>query len=214
MKKVSLAHWERETGIKFTKKHTAKMETVISLSTSPECGLCNKRANCDKSICKACYSRRMVKRFKNLGAMLNRNDKLIKYNKLEIVPDLGKYSIVRFEAFGDVETELQIANYFNIAMHNSNTHFALWTKNPWIVEKAINTYDLVKPSNLKIIGSSWFINKPMVDYYKTFDFIDNIFTVYDTDTNNINCGGKSCKECGYKCYHGTHTTYTINELLK
>lgn len=214
MNKISLARWQRETGVKFTLKHTAKMETVISLSTSPLCDLCTKRANNKNSICANCYSRKMMKRFRNLSEMLKRNDEILKHNLLETVPDLSKYSIVRFEAFGDIETEIQVLNYFAIAENNETTDFALWTKNPWIVEKAINEYDLVKPGNLKIIGSSWMLNKPMVDYYKTFDFIDNVFTVYNDKTVTINCGGLSCKDCGYKCYTGTHTNFEINEFIK
>lgn len=214
MDKISLTRWQRETGVKFTINHTAKMETVISVSTSPLCDLCEKRSRNKNSICSNCYSRKMMKRFKNLREMLKRNDEVLKNELLDTVPDLSKYKIVRFEAFGDIETAVQVANYFRIAENNETTNFALWTKNPWIVEQAINEYDLVKPDNLKIIGSSWMLNKPMVDYYKLFDFIDNVFTVYNDTDININCGGLSCKECGYKCYTGTHTNFEINEFIK
>ena len=60
-------------------------------------------------------------------------------------------------------------------------HFALWTKNPWIIEDAFDASER-KPSNLQIIYSSPCINDQADPGY---DFIDKIFTVYDKNNNAI-----------------------------
>lgn len=217
---VSMAAFTRETGVGLCLDHTAKMEDMRSLSTSPNCELCNKRSKDPNSICAHCYSRRMMEIYPNLKAKLERNDWVLKYTALTVVLKIRtKLGAFRFEAFGDIETVTQVFNYFNIAEANPDTDFSLWTKNPWIIDDAVDKLGAVKPDNLTIIGSSWRINRPMRDYFESFDCIDHIFTVYDKDFikgNNveIQCGGKSCKECGCKCYKHGHKSFEINEQLK
>ena len=104
-------------------------------------------------------------------------------------------------------------NYFHICKKNKHVHFALWTKNPWIIEEALDASER-KPSNLQIIYSSPCINDQADPGY---DFIDKIFTVYDKDyisthDVSINCGAKSCLTC-HKCYVKSKIKY-INEKLK
>lgn len=219
---ITITEFTKNTGVKFTTKHNDKMSDLCSLSTSPLTNdICIKRSKNNNSVCSHCYSCTMNKRFKNLNNMLVKN---ANYLCNEIIPDelvpriYSPSNYFRFEAFGDISTEIQVVNYFKIATANSTVQCALWTKNPWIIKKAMINYNLVKPANLIIIGSSWNLNKPMIAYYKRYDFIDHIFTVYSSDyiqnnDININCGARSCTTCG-KCYTGLHTSYEINEKLK
>ena len=119
----------------------------------------------------------------------------------------------RLESFGDLNNEIQVINYFNFCNRNKNVKFALWTKNPEFIDKAIKAGHK-KPKNLVIVQSSSFVN---VKEEKKFDFVDKVFTVYDKNyirQNNvkINCGARNCFECG-RCY-SKKTTDDIKEQLK
>ena len=219
---LTINDFREKTGIAITTNHKDKMQDMYSLSTACTCNEhCKKRAAVKGCICNKCYAMTMNKRFSNLNKMLENNADILTTRILSndempyINAPLGMF---RLEAFGDLINEIQVVNYFNIVKANPHCDCALWTKNPWIIASAIEKFNLVKPENLRIIGSSYMINNPMEKYFKQFDFIDNIFTVYTKDyvqTNNINitCGGRSCKSC-QKCYRGSHSEYEIKELLK
>ena len=163
----------------------------------------------------------MMKRFKNLRLMLEKNGEVLTsvIIPVEDLPYLySPTGFFRFERFGDLKNEIQVVNYFNMAKYNPHMKCALWTKNPWIIKSAIEKYGLAKPDNLTIIGSSYFLNKPMVKGFSKYDFVDYIFTVYEGDyikknDINITCGGRSCRSCG-KCYTKSHSEYEIREKLK
>jgi len=198
-----------------TTEHTGKMEHMWSLSTSckgnPHCKAFSK---IDGSICSRCYAQRMIKMYKNLDECLQRNADIL---TSVIIPEdmLPTINCVffRFESFGDLINETQAINYFNICNANEDTHFALWTKNPAIIDNVITQMGYTKPNNLNIIVSSLFINK--VYDGVNYDFIDKIFTVYDKDEAkkvDINCGKKKCIECKL-CYKKNDVKY-INEIVK
>ncbi len=209
------------TGIHICTKHTAKMKGMWSLSTTPRNPLCEARSKIEGSICSKCYSDRMMNTYSDLEKCLTHNAEILNNRELseEEIPKIGnKLGLFRFESFGDVTSKIQVLNYFHIAEANARIKCALWTKNPWIIQEAMQEFHLEKPKNLVIIGSSYFINEPMTEYYKQYDFIDYIFTVYDQETIDsehvdINCGGRSCAYCR-KCYTKTHDGYEIREKLK
>ena len=219
---ITLTALKKKYNIHVTTNHNDKMEGLSSMSTSPLLSeTCRKRAEVKDSICAHCYSITMNHRFTNLQKCLIKNFEVL---TTTIIPEedlpflFSETGMFRFEAFGDLNSEIQVVNYFNMAKVNPHMKCALWTKNPWFIERAIKNYGIEKPENLKIIGSSYFLNKPMTDFYKKYDFIDNVFTVYTPDfvkENNIfiGCGGRSCASCKH-CYNGTHDNYEINELLK
>lgn len=196
-------------------KHSAKMEGMISLSTSaaenPQCKANSLR---EDWICHKCYALRQLKVYPSLNEKLKRNYHLLTENRLtpEDVP-LFNCIFFRFEAFGDLANKTQALNYLLIADCNPQTHFALWTKNPLILAAALKEYGH-KPKNLQIILSSPVINSPIKN---TFGFVDKVFTVYEKDyaeknNININCGARNCFKC-HKCYKkNAHTV--INELVK
>lgn len=202
--------------IHITKEHTGKMIGMQSMSTSckgnPNCA---KYAQVEGSVCQKCYAMRMMKTYKNLGPCLEKNARILTSTILEgsEIPTINA-SYFRFEAFGDLINTTQLINYFNICKKNQDTHFAIWTKTPSIIDKAIKNGN-EKPNNLKIIVSSLFLNK--IYDSKMYDFIDKIFTVYDKDyieSNDvqINCGEKKCIECKL-CYTDNDVFY-INEKVK
>lgn len=218
---VTSGRFFEATGIHICTDHTGKMKLLWSMSTSPENEICKKRAQIPGSICAECYSVAMNSQYSDLAKCLKRNASVLNERVLEDdeLPRLSnKLRMFRFESFGDLTSEIQVVNYFKIAEANPGTDCALWTKNPWFIERAMKNYGISKPANLTIIGSSYFVNAPMIEFYKKYDFIDYIFTVYDKDyikENNveINCGGRSCRTC-QRCYKGTHNGYEIREQLK
>lgn len=202
-------------GLHFTIKHTGKMEGMQSLSTSCLCNTyCKSRSADVKTVCKHCYAQRQMYMYKNLEKCLRKNTELLNNRILndEEIP-LINAAYFRFESFGDLNSWIQVANYFNMCNKNKNVHFALWTKNPWIIHEAISK-GYKKPNNLQIILSSVILN---VQAETKYDFIDKIFTVYDKDyikENDIviNCGSKSCLAC-HQCYVKNNVRY-VNEKLK
>ena len=125
-------------GIHFTTKHTGKMSGMQSLSTSCLCNkYCMERSKNKNTICSHCYAQRQMKMYKNLDLCLQKNTKILNEKVLEDndIP-LINAAYFRFESFGDLNSWIQAANYFKICYKNQDVNFALWTKNPWIIQKA------------------------------------------------------------------------------
>ena len=198
-----------------TWKMTGKMSGMASLSTSPLCNPnCMQRCKNNVAVCKSCYSIRMMKRYKALSDKLTRNTEFLTTTELQIedVPFINT-ALFRFESFGDLVNALQVKNYFTICEANKRTQFALWTKNPWLIAEAMETYGIGKPENLVIIQSSVLLNTATAPAY---DFIDKVFTVYDkahAEEVEINCGARNCASC-QRCYTKTSELEFVNELLK
>lgn len=205
--------------------HNGKMTGIPSISTSCLCNPhCMARSQDPELICYNCYAMGYCDYRKSLREKLKTNT--IFYTTYDIpktaVPLINTLYF-RFESFGDLVNETQVKNYFTIARVNKNVNCALWTKNPWIIKKAIEN-GAKKPSNLKIIYSIPEINKVItIETYnaikKEYPFIDAIFTVHDKKSINenginINCGGKSCMECGFNCYRKSCRIRLINEMEK
>lgn len=214
-KLLTIAEAEKVTGVHYTVKHSGKMEGMQSLSTSCLCNkYCKNRSSNSELVCSHCYAQRQMKMYKNLNACLERNTKILtgRILKEAEIPMINA-SFFRFESFGDLINATQVINYFHICKKNKHVHFALWTKNPWIIEEAIESGEK-KPSNLQIVYSSPCLNEVIEPVY---DFIDKIFTVFDKNyikehNVDINCGAKSCLLCN-KCYRKNNVRY-INEKLK
>lgn len=203
-------------GLHITTNHTGKMSGMYSLSTCCACNqYCMEYAKDSKKICSHCYADTMMKMYKSMKKLLVKNTEIL---TTEII-DKGKLPLInalyfRFEAFGDLNNWIQVVNYFNICNKNKSVHFALWTKNPFIVKQAIEM-GYKKPQNLQIILSSHYLN--VVADKSKWDFVDKVFTVYSKDfiaENNveINCGAKSCLKC-HKCYKSGGCEF-ISEKLK
>ena len=216
---MTLAKFREKYGVHITINHNDKMAGLASLSTSPLCNdHCKKRAKNPATICSHCYSVTMQKRFAGLRKALAKNTEILTTIIIpkEDLPRLfSETGFFRFEAFGDLVNEIQVVNYFNMAEANPHMDCALWTKNPFIIARAIKQYGLTKPANLTILASSYFVNEIMP--FTQYGFIDKVFTVYTKDYAEkngieINCGGRACAECG-RCYTNDGEKF-VSELLK
>lgn len=196
-------------GIHYTTNHTAKMEGVISLSTDINSNpICQGRRKIEGSICSLCFSAKM---WDDVNGQYRKVNKAFKTNteilcnrilKDEEIPYINSkdFPLFRFEAFADLQSVTQVINYFKIARKNPSVRFALWTKNPGFISKALLLVDV--PKNLQIVLSSMGLNKPSNG--ERFPFVNKVFTVYDDATIaregiDINCGARSCKGCQI-CY--------------
>lgn len=218
MDMLTFKAFKKVTGIHITNNHSGKMDGMQSISTSPFLNRqCEKNATICGSICEHCFSRKQCKTWPSMKKPLEKNFEILTTRilsdcELPIINAL----YFRFEAFGDLASDIQVINYFNIAKANPQTHFALWTKNARFIKKAMdNGHE--KPENLNIIYSSLFVNDcaDIERIKKRYPFIDKVFTVYDEEHGAnvaINCGAKSCLKCRL-CYEKNGVQY-INELIK
>lgn len=207
--------------------HDAKMQGVISLSTyignNPFC--IARRNNCPGSICPFCYAASLTGQRHYLKMKLIRIMAIltnIELSKGDIpIIDAAIYPYFRFESFGDIVNTIQVNNYNLIALVNSNINFTWWTKNPGIIQAAINN-GMTLSDNIVIGLSSLYLNTPEIDKAKKYSFIRFLFTVYDDNYISkhnivINCGAKHCITCGI-CYKYLHEfksgLYIINERKK
>lgn len=206
--------------------HDAKMQGVISMSTSVSKNkYCQARCKNCQAICSHCYAMSLSSQRKNLKNKLNRVHAIL--TSVELVAndipviDSTIYKYFRFESFGDLNNALQFKNFNLIAAVNPGVNFTLWTKNPGIIQNAINN-GVALSSNLVIGLSSLYLNKPELEKAKRYNFIRFLFTVYSPDyiaehNIKINCGAKHCITCGI-CYKYLHEhkngLYIINEKLK
>lgn len=217
---LSLTKWEKVTGIHVTKVHTGKMSGKRSLSTSVlQNPICQARRKNKDSICSKCYANKM------LSGIYRTSEPCFAKNFAELQKPLmffpkfpDSWKDFRFESFGDVASKTQALNYLKIMYCNPKVTFALWTKNPAIVDSAIA--EIGKPKNMIYIQSSICINKVDPKYS---DNIDKVFTVFDSWKSaekagmKINCEGKlkhlRCEDCN-KCYNLRSKTVYINEIVK
>lgn len=207
--------------------HDAKMQGIISLSTYVgNNAFCQARCNnCNNAICKYCYAASLTDMRAGLKNKLRRIHAILTTAELcaDDIPVLDStvYKYFRFESFGDLNNALQFKNFNLIAAVNPGVNFTLWTKNPGIVQAAINN-GTVLADNLVIGLSSLYLNTPELDKARRYSFIRFLFTVYDDQYINdhdikINCGAKHCITCGicYKYLHEfPHGLQLINERKK
>lgn len=194
--------------------HRAKMQGMYSLSTTPRFNPhCKANRAIKGSICEKCFSVATLNAQKNQDRLYCLNTRTLMYRELTSA-DMPIINAMwfRLEAFGDLGTVIQAKNYMLLANCNPHCTFAWWTKNPVYIGLAIND-GIEKPANTIVIFSSLFRNQVTK---VPFDFIDKVFTVYDTeDIAPINCGKRSCVSCR-RCYthNATNEIEYVNELLK
>lgn len=209
-----------------TTKMNGKMEGFQSLSTS---NLCNEYCKAYKTIanciCSECYANNQLLMYKNQALKLELATLVLKeLLKVEDLPKINA-SYFRFEAFGDLSSEIQFINYCNIARINQDTKFTLWTKNPFIIAKAIEDGAVI-PENMRIIYSEKIIDKTfteneLIALNEKYPFIWKVFAVYSNEKtraaaveNGYYHCEKSCMNCRYCYRHESKGLSVIAELLK
>lgn len=218
MKKVlSVENFEKLTGIKIS-AHDGKLECIFSYSTNARNNTrCIARNKQNHGICKSCFAQNYIKSRANLRTVLDKN--LVAFQEeLEVLPNLSKYELFRFESFGDTMSATQAGNYLDIAAANPRTKFACFTKNLDHYAEAIANGH-VKPENLVMIFSCFTINQQKPEtllkmVQRKFPFVDKIFTVVDDPTvKGINCNVAKCKDCK-RCFEKNTGGNVCIELLK
>lgn len=221
-KKVSRRLTEKEVkklyGFHVCMNHGGKMKGIHSISTNsmlnPFCIAHRKIKDC---VCCHCYAVNLIKTRPSMFIPLTINQLLFSNFIIpdELIPEI-KSKKIRFEAFGDLGTILQVVNYFNISKANDGKKCALWTKNPVIIKRALDKGLTQKPKNIQIIFSGFRLNQPisLETLQRVFPFIDRIFVVWEKEENSpfINCGKRNCDGCG-TCYD-ENGAKVVNEALK
>lgn len=214
--KAALKAFREKYGVHICTNHTGKMYGILSLSTSCTVNpFCLARIRDPRTVCAHCYADAMQGRYGNLRAALVKNSEVL-FNTLLPVDDfpfLYGLDVFRLESFGDIATVTHARNYIRFAKRNPNTVFALWTKNPNIMETAYRL-EGGKPVNLVVNLSSEYTN--LIRNPLHFN-VNRIFSVFDKPTVaaegiDINCGARACRTC-LICYKpdGVKMVY---ELLK
>lgn len=212
--------------IKICTNHTGKMKGIKSISTSV---LLNEHCQANRaivgSICSHCYANNLAKMYKALQRNLEHNTKLLTTEVLPLsdLPKLDGEKIFRLESFGDLNNMIQLRNYYNIVRSNPSVKFSLYTKRVSLVREFFEAEDVWLPSNLTLVFSSLFLNRPLdITTVKLptphFTGQYKIFTVYTKDyilkhpELKINCGARSCDKCRL-CYTQNEVQF-ISEILK
>lgn len=200
----------------FVSHPLGKMKGIPTITTSALCNpLCKQRSENPDCICFYCYAKRGLKAYKHSRSRYAENTELLSSHLLkdEEIPHINSL-IARFESHGDLVNTTHAKNYIKIAEANPWCTFALWTKNPEFMDKAI--HECGKPSNLICVFSSSFLNAEQ-DLSYQYPWIDHVFSVFTPDFIeqnhiNINCGAKDCLSCR-QCYK-TDTPFFIREKIK
>jgi len=225
--KENIDHYDRLTLLAIYQvpfHDSGKIEDLFSCDSScNHCGFCKRiRENTEKNpavICNYCYDNEQEQRWKTV---MNRHGlQLLIMSSVEFTREelatLRIFNICRFNSSGDIENVTMAKNYLNIAFSHPGVKFALWAKNVSPVIKA--TDEIGKPENCIYIQSSIIIGIPA----RKAKYFDYVFTVYP-DENTLQealangameCNGKKCKDCKFKCYTGAWLAgANIAELLR
>ena len=121
----------------------------------------------------------------------------------------------RFESFGDLNNDIQLTNYMNIAKTFKNCNFALWTKHYNLLLTWLKNHKA--PKNIRLILSSpkinGSINDMLLDVFKKYHKNTISFNVTSNKKDsNINCGKRKCINC-LNCYK-KGVANNVLELLK
>lgn len=206
-------------------QHSGKMEGVPSISTNKLLNEnCRKLMNSknENCICKHCFVDGVMNRYNNVEQALTHNTNIITKRILtkSEIEKLGRNFLntlmVRFESFGDLNNEIQLINYVNLAKFCKRTSFALFTKHFSIVLKYLKAGNKL-PKNVTLVLSSPLMNhgltELLVEKFKNYHDKVITFTVTTDKTNkNINCGKRKCIDCR-NCYD-SKKPHDVIELIK
>ena len=217
---VRTAVKDNGSGIKPSFTLGGKMEKMLGISTNAKLNpLCQKRHGCGMgcTICENCFAYGDINQYHAFDNNLAHNYEIlsheIPWGKLPEI-DPAKAPLIRFESHGDLFSDIQAVNYFNIALKNRLSAFALWTKNPWHTATAVEKVG--KPANLRLVFS-WLYkvgcDEDLQKAYKTWDAIKEIYPWFDSifivltkeyaanHSELVNCGARDCYKCSV-CYTG------------
>lgn len=238
---VSMTKFEKETGIKIS-NCTGKMQGEKSITTSwTVTPMCQKNMETARKIvekliaegkdpenpenkvpvCYWCYAKGGMFNVPAVRACYERNTYILDSGTPSCLPDFDarrEITPVRYSTHGDLSSYTCLDTYNLIAKANPNTPFVLLTKEIELCKRYYK--ENVKPKNLTINVSSFFVNCEVADTIANLDWVDNVFTVYDADyakangiVQNCKCYTGSCKDCK-RCARRNKDRYTKEILRK
>lgn len=202
---------------------SGKIEGTASLDSSCHgCTFCQKMieaaAKDPEIICGKCYDFRQ----ENYRIAVRKRHELnlrimssVSFSVAELAM-LPTAMIDRINSSGDMENAVHAGNMIKYAIAHGSAHVGLWAKNDDAVQAAFDQYG--KPENVIYISSS-----PRINHRRRLPRrADYTFTVYDAEhidsaiaSGSMECNGKKCIDCGFKCYYGTWPKGSdIAELLR
>ena len=188
-------------------KMTGKMAGIPAINCNPlENSFCEKMSKVPGSICSMCYSRDMLKTFRqNCGPSWSRNADLLSSKRIDKfdIPRINT-AIFRFHGHGELINSLHLENLIFICTQFPRTTFSLYTKRKDIIARVFKKTK--KPANLILIFSQPYIDGP--EYIPAY--FDKTF-IATRDSDAVNCD-LNCFDCQI-CYDNTATD-VIYELVK
>lgn len=197
-----------------TAYHTdGKIEGITSCdSTATNCEFCRaiRAANKDNDlcICNGCYD--LQQESYRLAVLSRHTLNMLIMMTVEFTVDelkmLTVTPLLRVNSSGDTPNKTYARNMIKMCYAFPFARVGYWAKNVNPIVEACD--ELGKPENVVLIQSSCMIGRPA----KKARYFDFVFTVYpDKETTEAaiaagasSCNGKKCKDCGYKCYFGSH----------
>lgn len=202
-------------------KSQGKMTGILALSTDKRLNEnCQKLSQDPSLICSKCYVERSLKQYRDLEPCLIHNQqlltsRLLTQDEVNHLDFLKNTMYFRFESFGDLNNDIQLTNYMNIAKTFKTCNFALWTKHFNLLLTWLKNHKA--PKNIRLILSSpkinGSINNMLLDVFKKYHKNTISFNVTsDKKDPNINCGKRKCINC-LNCYK-KGVANNVLELLK
>ena len=200
-----------------------------------------EKIGCHTSVCIFCYANKAQQWQEGARNKFQANGEYLKVLRdAEELPEItpafiNGMLVYRLEAEGDTHNVDQARNQIRIVNRPiySNVNFAVWTKNPEYIWKAICA-EGGKPKNLQIVLSSLKVNVPDIHNFERYNALciakfgyplfDKLFTVWTEKGaaaagQEFNCCGsagnrdRKCKNC-LNCYKASDYNVFVNELLR
>lgn len=200
-----------------------KIEDITSCDSSCNgCDFCKRMLKLGETeptiICAWCYDKKQEGRW---IAVRNRHGlNMLIMMSVEFTEDelrrVKVTDITRINSSGDTPNVTYALNMLRLAYVNPFFRFGYWAKNTAPIIEACDR--IGKPSNIILVQSALYMGK-IVPIKRYFDYLFVVFPDEETTLEAIRngaspCNGKKCKDCGFKCYYGTHKGKVIAECAR
>ena len=190
---------------------SGKMKGMCSLNTDTTSNSYCIRMKETDTICKSCYSWRLMKFRTNMVPRFRENSEIISTQRLTGYDFPRPTTMeIRFNSHGELINELHLENLLVYAESYPRNTFTLFTKRKDLVNKVMENRS--KPSNCIFIYSNSKVDLIKNSLPKYFDKVFNVVTKKYVEQEKVNCFGK-CVEC-LKCYNLHDKTEQITEHIK
>lgn len=183
-------------------KMSGKLDGVVGVSTNPLINsFCEKMQNVDGAICQKCYSCRLLTTVRKTALTSWTANTVVLVSGIideKDLPVIPSGSTVRFNPHGELQNDVMMQNFINLANLNPDSKFLLFTKRYGIIRRFKDKI----PSNMAVVASAYYVDKPTDIIPDGFDGIFNVVTDDYAKLNKItvNCPLKcfSCQKCWQK----------------